>query len=339
MKNLFILIFVLVSFSAIGQDTNVIEVERPEIPNMLMKILGSLGENMEQNIEMLEEAFTETDNPMVKYKVSQYLGYYLSEQGEYDKSVFLWNLMHKEGLVLPFTIENGARPGYLSKYLKKDEFQKFIAKNEALKKQEAEKCKAEYFVCLPKDYNPDRIYPTVIVLHGGTGDFYSTYMYWESQIIREKFIAVYPQGRQFEGSYSRRYGENGIEDIKHVYEQVVQKYSVDTNRVILAGQSAGGYLSIRLSYEAIPVKGLFLAFPVKPHDFDEGKAQLLYEKGIGVVMIRGEKDETFRERQIELATLLDSANVNFREKVYPELGHGFPEDFSEQLDIGLRVLK
>ncbi|UCH15406.1 MAG: dienelactone hydrolase family protein, partial [Bacteroidales bacterium] len=226
-------------------------------------------------------------------------------------------------------------PHFLSEYSDNKRFQDFILLNDSLKISTAENTKAEYFVNLPVNFNPDNKYPLIIVLHGGIGNNNTTYINWDSKKIKSDFISVYPHGRIVRGSYARSYGESGLEDIKEIYKQVASNYPVDTSVVILAGQSAGGDLSLRLAYDDIPAQGLLLAFPVKPKDLDYKKASEFKNKNIRIVMICGEKDQRFFPGQQEMSVILDSAGVENRFIKYPELGHGFPDDFPEQLDKGI----
>lgn len=198
--------------------------------------------------------------------------------------------------------------------------------------------KAEYYVNLPDNYNPEIEYPLIIVLHGGVGNSHSTFTNWNSKIIKKDCISVFPQGRIIKDSYRRRYGSKGIEDITEIYKQVIDKYPVDTSKVILAGQSLGGFLSLQLAYEHIHTCGLFLAFTVRPKDFDFEKAISFKNRHIKIYMICGEKDRMFFPGQKKIAEILSAANVEHTNITYPELGHGFPDDFPEQLDKGIIYL-
>ena len=210
--------------------------------------------------------------------------------------------------------------------------------NDSLKKRANANSETEYFVNLPLNYNVNCKYPLIIVLHGGSGNNNKAFYDWESKMINNDFISVYPRGRTLEGSYTNRYGQTGINDIKEIYQQIIEKYSIDTSLIILAGQSLGGNLAIQLSYNNFPAKGLFLAFPVKPEDFDYKKASELKKKNLKIVMICGQRDNEFFNGQQEMANILDSVKVENRFIKYPDLGHYFPVDFSGQLDNGLQYI-
>lgn len=83
---------------------------------------------------------------------------------------------------------------------------------------------------------------------------------------------------------------------------------------------------------------MFLAFPVKQKDFDFNKVIELKNKNVRVVMICGQKDNKFFPGQKEMASILDSTEVENVFITYPDLGHWFPGDFSEKLDKGLQYI-
>jgi predicted esterase len=336
MKNL-LLLLVSINFQIVlGQ--NVIEKIKPVNFDMNAELFASLDTSLIGNIAKLENGLKNSTDNFDKHMIYQYLGYFYTAANQDLKCLNMWDSLNQAGIIMPFELTGEPFPDYIAKYVDNEQFLKFMTKNENLKNEATKTSSTEYFVSLPMNYDSTKSYPLIIILHGGIGNYYDTYSNWESKIMTEKFISVYPQGREIYGSYSRRYGVTGIKDIIEVYEQVKQKYSVNSEQIILAGQSRGGYLSIKLSYESIPVKGLLLAFPVKPEDFDIKKADLLKKRNTGVVMFCGEKDLSFITGQKELAAIMDSVNLTNKCYFHPDLGHEFPKDFSEQLDNGLIFL-
>jgi len=338
MKKLLILLLVINFQISFGQNTTVIEVDKPNIPTYLDELFESLGDNLEENIKTLEISLNDAQSDYEKYRIGRNLGYYYAEAKQQTKNIEMWNDLNKQGIFLPFSTTNRTYPAYLSEYTENKDFLSFIENNTKLKEEAAKNSKTEYFVSLPTDYDGSKKYPLIIILHGGIGDFYSTFTNWQSSELNKNYIAVYPQGRVIQGSFTRSYGPMGITDIKGIHEQVIQKYSVNTEQVILAGQSAGGHLSIQLAYGDIEVKGLLLAYPVKPRDFDLEKAKAFKEKGIRITMVYGAKDQTFFAGQSEFVKLIENAQVENNTFLYPELGHAFPDDFSEQIDKALIYL-
>jgi predicted esterase len=171
----------------------------------------------------------------------------------------------------------------------------------------------------------------MMIFHGGIGNIQQQQHFWKSAELQEDYILVFVQGRQFLSSGTRRFGNEGIVDIKKIYTKIKNDYLIDTTKVILGGPSAGGMLSIDLAINNhIPVQGLILAFPVKPGAFG---ADEIYEagiRGLRVSMICGENDWAL-ESQKEMSVIFDKLNVENRIVIYPENGHEYPDDFEKQI--------
>ena len=127
--------------------------------------------------------------------------------------------------------------------------------------------------------------------------------------------------------------------IKETYKQIKQKYPIDTTRIIIGGPSAGGMRAATCAFEQIiPVSGLLLAFPVKPHDLDTAKVLNAAKSGLKAVILTGEKDRTFLKGQKEMAVTFDKFGLENRFVVFPFIGHEYPKDFSNQIDISLNYI-
>ncbi len=318
---------------------NVIEVEQPKISDEIEILFAELKANSDagfyKSIEILEQGLKQAKSDFETYKIVLNLGFLYTKTEQFDKCLDTWIAANKKGICFNFMVSDNPYPSYLSEYKNNKRFTDFIKRNDSLLVDISKDAKAEYFVNLPAKYDKSQKYPLIIILHGGYGSYYRTFENWQSDLIQDNFISVYPQGREMKASFTRRYGKNGIEDISQIYNQVITKYSVDTTSLILAGQSAGGAMSLGLVNNGLLTKGLLLAFPVKPRSFDIKRAESLKESSVRVVMICGEQDKTFYPGQLELSSLLDSAEVDNKFISYPNLGHGFPDDFKFQIDQGL----
>ena len=337
------LIFLAIFFNAtICYSQNVVEVEKPDFNDEIEVLFAELKANREagfnKSIEILEKGLDLAKNDYETHRIVLNLGFLYTKTEQLDKCLDMWIAAGMKGICFNFRTGDNPYPAYLSDYKNNERFPDFIKANDSILEEVSKNSKAEYFVNLPANYDASKKYPVIIVLHGGFGNYYRTYTNWHADLIQNDFIAVYPQGRTVKGSFARRYGLSGIDDISNIYDQVRKKYSVDTESLILAGQSAGGLLSLGLVNNGLNAKGLFLAFPVKPRDFDIQSAEKLKESSVRVVMICGEQDRTFYAGQLELSKLLDSAKVENRFIPYPNLGHGFPDDFKSQLDQGLKFI-
>jgi len=337
------LIFLGLIFNiTICHGQNVIEVEQPELNDELEIIFTELKASRDSSfytgIEILEEGLEQVDDDYGLYKIALNLGFLYTQTKQFGKCLDMWNAANKKGICFDFRVGDNFYPSYLSAYRDNSRFIEFIASNDSLLAALSIDAKADYFVKLPLGYDKSKKYPVIIILHGGVGTYYRTYENWKSDFIDNDFVSVYAQGREIKGSFARGYGKNGISDIEMIYKEVIENYSVDTTSLVLAGQSAGGGLSLRLINNNLLAKGIFLAFPTKPKDFDIQKAKSLQESSVRVVMICGEQDKRFYPGQLEIFRLLDSVEVENKFIKYPNLGHEFPNDFDSQLDQGLNYI-
>jgi len=294
---------------------------------------------IDKKIENLEAGLKMVKNSYERYRiVFNSLGYFYVLTNQYDKAIDLWSAANKEGIFLPFQIsKDNVWPSYLSNFSDNKRFETFLKTNDSLRLCAVPTSKAEYFVNLPENYNPQKRYPLIILMHGGCGENFYNYEKWNTEIIRKNFISVFPHGSFPEGSFAYSYGQSGVNDMKEIYHQVIENYPIDSSMVILGGQSYGGELAIRLACDRIPVHGLFLAFPTIPVDFDRTKALVLKKWNAKIVMLCGDKDFSF-QRAHQMSVTLDSAGVENDFRKYPDLGHDFPADFLEQLGKGMIYL-
>lgn len=117
-------------------------------------------------------------------------------------------------------------------------------------------------VVLPSDYDVQRRYPLVILLHGfganaGAQDFIFRL---EVRTTAYQFILVLPegtqnaQGQQFWDAMPEccNFGGFPVDDVGYLaslMEEAMQRYAVDPHRIRLAGHSNGGYMSYRYACE------------------------------------------------------------------------------------------
>ena len=191
-------------------------------------------------------------------------------------------------------------------------------------------------VRLPTDYDKDKTYPLMFIMHGGIGNIPDLQYSYLSEKLQKDFIVAYTQGDVFRGSFSRAYDfENWEAPLVNVYQEIISKYAVDTTQVIIAGPSAGGYRSLILGlYNSIPAKGLLLSFAVYPTDLDSTLFIKAAEKGLKVALLCGENDWAIQQQK-KLGFQLDQYGIRNRFVVFPETGHEFPENWPYYLDTSV----
>ncbi len=120
-----------------------------------------------------------------------------------------------------------------------------------------------YLVHLPPGYSPGSPLPMILAMHGGFG---SAFNLQEQSKLSEKadeenFIVVYPEGikggalniRTWNAGWCCGYASNSNTDdvgfINSLMDTLINRYSVDTDRIYATGMSNGGFLSYRLACE------------------------------------------------------------------------------------------
>ncbi len=288
----------------------------------------------------LESTFRETHNDYQKYSALFTLSFHYGEQQQYGKLLHLLQDGQKQGLFLPFMTGQRTWPGYLEELAKLDGYDELIQRNEELREEAQKGAVAEYMVQLPAGYTAEKSYPLLMVFHGGVGSHLNSYYYWQSPKLQANYIVAYLQGHKVRGSYARSFDENWTAVAQKTYREIVGKYAVDTTRVLLGGQSAGGRQSVVLAMEnSIPVSGLILAFPVKPLELDTTRVRAAARRGMRAAILTGENDHRFLKGQKEMAVIFDRMGLPNRFVVFPFIGHEFPADFSRQIGVSLDFIE
>ena len=265
------------------------------------------------------------------------LSFHYASLKQYDKCFDILKLGQDEGLFY-YTRTRGNRifPPYLKELQKLDGYESFIAKNTELMEAANKHKTFEFMVQLPTGYTGSQNYPLMLIMHGGIGSIPSMQHNYLSEKLQKDFIVVYTQGATYVGSYSRAYDmEDWNARIKNVYQQIISKYTVDTTQVILAGPSAGGYRSLLLGLNnSIPAKGLLLSFAVYPIELDSTLFLNAAERGLKVALLCGENDWAIQQQK-KLGYYLDKYGIQNRFVVFPEEGHGFPENWPYYLETSV----
>ncbi len=134
-----------------------------------------------------------------------------------------------------------------------------------------------YVVHIPEDYRGDEPFPLLIYLSGDSGRALHGVRYSYNTIPRLGYLAVFPHA----GDYW--WSERATAATASLVKEVLRTFNVDTNRVYLAGISAGGsgttyyasYWADRLA-AAVPMMGagLYARDPVKSAERDSDKPAL-----------------------------------------------------------------
>ncbi len=192
-------------------------------------------------------------------------------------------------------------------------------------------------VLLPEQSSAGK-YPLLIALHGRNGNKESNLKYWKVA-CQKGWLLLSPQSTQplFSGSYCWDDASQGLEDLLHYYEQISQKYPVDSQRIIIAGFSQGSGMAI---YAALSGKlgargfigvGTFIAQP------DSLSSLARQSQTVRGYFVTGEKDHTLDKAQA-IQNILRENNIPFAEEVHLDTGHEFPLDFEGSFEKAINFI-
>jgi dipeptidyl aminopeptidase/acylaminoacyl peptidase len=110
------------------------------------------------------------------------------------------------------------------------------------------------WLMLPKDYDPAKKYPLIVIVHGGPAA--AATPHWGGFLSAAAFSALgyfvlepnprgsFGQGEEFTQANRRDFGYGDLSDILAGVDMVEAKYPVDINRVGLTGGSYGGFMTM-----------------------------------------------------------------------------------------------
>jgi dienelactone hydrolase len=306
----------------------------------LTKTMSKIQSNDYKSIELALDGLEKHNKTSYRYNLIFWkLSFHYASLEQYDKCFEILKTGQKEGLFYYLGTAEREFPPYLKELQKFEEYESFRIKNEELKEAANKTKTTEFMVQLPKNYDQNKNYPLMLIMHGGIGNIPDLQYSYLSEKLQAEFIVAYTHGGIFYGSYSRVYDrENWQSDIKNIYLQIKSNYSVDTSKVILAGPSAGGYRSLALGLNnEISAKGLLLSFAVNPSIWDSTLYIKSAERGLKVALLCGENDWAIQQQK-KLGYWLDKYGIKNRFVVFPETGHGFPENWTYHLDTSLEFI-
>ena len=340
-KRLYLLFtFLFVGNLSLLYAQHVVEVQKPDLSETYLTVTEKAarikGQNPEESIRLLNEAMSQIDGDYERFQITFFhLFFIYSGMGRFQEALDVLIEGQKEGFFYPITTGERKYPSFVDVFKGFEGFDGFLEQNDRLKDEAQKDANFEYIVQVPDDYNEGKTYPLLLVLTGGWGSHIGLTEDWHSAKLQSDYVVAYLQGIRYRGSFLRSYNRENLDNVLEAYKQIVEKYAVDTSRVVLGGQSAGGRRALTLALdELLPATGLLLAFPVVPRDADFEKIDKAVERNVRTVFITGEKDRRF-EQQKESAALFDKQGLPVRFVAYPEKGHEFPDDFPKQIDHGL----
>jgi dienelactone hydrolase len=331
--------FAEISAAGVG----VVEIDKPVSSAAYRECMAAVSaipdRKSPEAIRLLENSLEKVANPYERYQiVFRELSFRYADTREWQKLFDLLRQGQREGLFYPFQHGENPWPSYVAEIGRLEGFDIFRRENDRLRNAARVDARLEYFVEVPEGYARGSECPLVMVFHGGVGSHRALAENWHSSRMTSDCLVACVQGAGVRGSFSRTYEDDDFAGPLAVYRQILARYSVDTNRIVLAGQSNGGRSAIQLAVGGrMPVKGLILAFPTRPARLDEPAVRAAAARGLRAVFLCGEKDGRFRDQK-EMVALFDRGGVPHQFRAFPEKGHEFPDGFPAHLDRSLEFL-
>ncbi len=220
-------------------------------------------------------------------------------------------------------------------------FQEIVAESRRRHEEAQARTKPELLVLPPESYEQKGAFPLLIALHwlGGTAEEFAPY--WEPA-KKAGFLLALPQSSQVatEDGFGWDDREQAQKEIETHWEQLNRSYSIDHERVILAGASQGGRLAIEIALAGniLPCQG-FIAVVPAIHEPEKlaARAEKAAEHGLRGWILTGEHDR-FRPGGERLCELLRKMGIPCELTVVPGVGHDFPDDFETRLSVAIRFI-
>ena len=145
----------------------------------------------------------------------------------------------------------------------------------------------DYWAFVPEDYNPEYKYALLVWLHPG-GDTMEANMIksWQSLCDERGIILVAPKAGQIAG-----WIPDEADFVKETVEKMIEKYSIDSNRVVIHGYGGSGPFTVQMAFKHRKLfRGIALAsapLPAPPPDNEPDFRTQFY-------LISGDQDPAHR---------------------------------------------
>ena len=211
------------------------------------------------------------------------------------------------------------------------EFQRLMQISLEKYQQAQDQAKPVRTILVPDTY--DSTLPLLIALHGGGGNKDFNLEEWEVArrggwlvLLPQSTHVIFPNAYWWAEDLPRR-----LQDIRIHYDEILQSFPIDRNRIVIAGMSQGSGMAIYTALCGdIPARG-FISIAVGWNNTTAILDAVAHANSVRGYFVIGEKDRTLQDA-VKIRTILKEHNIPFGEEVHPELGHEFPPDFEKTFD-------
>ncbi len=252
-----------------------------------------------------------------------------------SKAIDNWNKGHEKGCYFGLS-----QTQYFDHFKDNDEFTKTANVDKQIGQKLDSISHVEYEVSLPNDYQKENKYPVVFIFHGNARNLEKTQKTWDSDYLNNEFIVIYLQSYIHYNSYDFKWvldDEKTLLELNHIYDTVLDNYSVDRKRIVFAGMSAGGSYAIDCALNNnLHCTDLIMNCPVVP-DVEIGLIDDFVKQNKSIVIITGEEDFALNDQK-DLIEKIKEKNGQAEIEIIEGMGHDFSDDFSSLLDEYFKII-
>lgn len=270
------------------------------------------------------------------FQISKEVIYLNEKTDKFDENLEIFKQGHKLGY---FYLIHPAIPKY-KPYKKLDSFNTISKIDLKLREEALKNANTIYEIQLPANYSQAEKYPLCFIFHGGGSTLKRVKKHWHSDKLDSSFIKVYLQSfRHYDSeTFGWRSGEKRTDDdIQRIYNELKNKYNIDTANTIVCGISAGGTCAIDLAVrQVIPVKGFitFCSGISESITLDFVKKQSGKLKGF----IVGGENDYYLPKQKQMTEIFDNTNFAHKHIIVKDMGHQYPDNENDYINEALKFI-
>jgi phospholipase/carboxylesterase len=177
-----------------------------------------------------------------------------------------------------------------------------------------------YSLYVPETYDPERLRPLVMALHGGYSHGRDFIWMWLREARTRGFILLSPTS--VDRTWSLMNIERDADPLMEHLKGVQSRYNIDTSRILVTGMSDGATFALGLGLQEsspfsaiVPVSGVLAA------------KDLSYARGRRIYWVHGALDWMFPvNRAVHACRMLKDAGAEVELKVIEDLSHTYPRE-------------
>ncbi|MGQ9845479.1 MAG: TPR end-of-group domain-containing protein [Caldisericia bacterium] len=221
------------------------------------------------------------------------------------------------------------------------EFKEIMEKFKKIEEESKKTIKNEFILTEPINLDKNINLPLIISLHSRDSNIKRYSKYFDFKYLKESFYILFPQSLQkssFSG-YSWDNSEVSYNEIISIFNNIINNYNIDKNKIIISGASQGGRIALEIYLKnLIPLKGYIGIMPAfKDINYLIDILDKRKGENLKFVFISGDKDHFF-EAVSKLNDEIEKRGFKNLFIVNKNIGHSIPEDFEEKLKLSIEFL-